>query len=262
MRGVHMREIVGDAVYEKNLPHMQAALSGKPQVFERTLVNPNGLTREGLASYVPSYRDGKIEGVYVFVSDISDIKKAQRAEHIAQERLQVIIDSATEFSIIATDLQGTITLFSAGAEKMLGYTTAEMEHKVTPALIHVPEEAKQRSEELSAEFGRQVTGFDVFVLKATMGINEKREWTYVHKSGKKIPVRLVVTAIVGLDKKIIGFLGIANDISDEKELQRLLIQAKESAEQTSRAKSDFVANMSHEIRTPMNAVLGMSQLLA
>ncbi len=262
MRGVHMREIVGDAVYEKNLPHMQAALSGKPQVFDRTLVNPNGLTREGLASYVPSYRDGKIEGVYVFVSDISDIKKAQRAEHIAQERLQVIIDSATEFSIIATDLQGTITLFSAGAEKMLGYTTAEMEHKVTPALIHVPEEAKQRSEELSAEFGRQVTGFDVFVLKATMGINEKREWTYVHKSGKKIPVRLVVTAIVGLDKKIIGFLGIANDISDEKELQRLLIQAKESAEQTSRAKSDFVANMSHEIRTPMNAVLGMSQLLA
>ncbi|MFZ6819634.1 response regulator [Undibacterium sp. Ji22W] len=260
--GMHVREVVGEALYEKNISYMEAALRGEPQMFERTIVSPNGVSRDSLASYVPSYRDGKIEGVYAFVSDITDIKKAQRAEYIAQERLQAIIDSATEFSIIATDLQGTITLFSAGAEKMLGYSAAEMEHKATPAVIHVLEEVVERGTELSAEYGRDVSGFDAFILKATLGINEKREWTYVHKSGKKIPVRLVVTAIFGLDEKIVGFLGIANDISDEKELQRLLIQAKESAEQTSRAKSDFVANMSHEIRTPMNAVLGMSQLLA
>jgi PAS domain S-box-containing protein len=260
--GMHVREVVGEALYEKNIPYMEAALRGEPQMFERTIVSPNGVNRDSLASYVPSYRDGKIEGVYAFVSDITEIKKAQRAEYIAQERLQAIIDSATEFSIIATDLQGTITLFSVGAEKMLGYAAAEMEHQATPAVIHVLEEVVQRGKELSAEYGRDVAGFDVFILKATLGVNEKREWTYVHKSGKKIPVRLVVNAIYGLDKKIVGFLGIANDISDEKELQRLLIQAKESAEQTSRAKSDFVANMSHEIRTPMNAVLGMSQLLA
>jgi two-component system sensor histidine kinase/response regulator len=260
--GMHVRDVVGDALYEKNIPYMEAALRGEPQMFERTIVSPNGVVRDSLASYVPSFRDGKIEGVYAFVSDITDIKKAQRAEYIAQERLQAVIDSATEFSIIATDLQGMITLFSAGAEKMLGYSAAEMEHKITPAVLHIAEEVMQRGRELSAELGRPVEGFDVFILKATLGIYEKREWTYVHKSGKKIPVRLVVTAIFGLDEKIVGFLGIANNISDEKELQRLLIQAKESAEQTSQAKSNFVANMSHEIRTPMNAVLGMSQLLA
>jgi two-component system sensor histidine kinase/response regulator len=260
--GMHFRDVIGDTLYTQNLPFMEAALRGESQMFERTIIDPSGNARESLTSYVPSYRDGVIDGVYAIISDITGIKTAQRAELVAQAKLQSVIDSATEFSIITTDLNGIISLFSRGAEKMLGYSGVDLLGKKSPALLHLSEEIELRGKELSTEFNRSITGFEVLIAKAKQGINETREWTYVHKSGKKIPVRLVVTAVVDVHKNVTGYLGIANDISDEKELQRLLITAKENAEQMSQAKSDFVANMSHEIRTPMNAVLGMSQLLA
>lgn len=173
-----------------------------------------------------------------------------------------LLDSASEFSIIATDVRCTIKTFSVGAERMLGYHADEMVDQQTPDLIHVRDELVVRGTELSRELGHPVSGIDVIVELARRGQAETREWTYVRKDGARLPVQLTVTAVRNSLNEIVGFLGIAKDISQEKETAKELREAKEHAEVANQTKSDFVANMSHEIRTPMNAVLGITRLLA
>ncbi|CAN5878593.1 hypothetical protein BH11PSE12_BH11PSE12_24860 [soil metagenome] len=262
LKGMHIRDVIGEEKFALNLPFIHAALNGKTQMFERTIVDMQGLKKHSLASYIPDFFEGKVLGYYAFVTDITPLKEAQEAESRAQAKLQSIFEAATEFSMIATDTNGLITLFSLGAERMLGYSADEMLHKQTPAILHLEEEAIARGAVLTAELGYPVTGFNVFVEKARLGKSESGQWTYVAKSGRHIPVNLVVTSIRSATGDIEGFLGVATDISRQNQLQASLISAKELAETATRAKSEFLANMSHEIRTPLNAVLGISLLLS
>jgi PAS domain S-box-containing protein len=178
----------------------------------------------------------------------------------ANMKLQAVLDAATQVSIIATDAEGLITVFNSGAERMLGYSAAEMVGKQTPVFLHLDAETRARGEELSAHFGRPIEGFAVFVEQARQETFEEREWTYVPKDGHQITVSLTVTALRTLGQ-ITGFLGVATDITERRQTQMELLQAKETAEAATRARSEFLANMSHEIRTPMNGILGMTSLL-
>jgi len=180
----------------------------------------------------------------------------------SERKFESLVDSALEFSIIATDLDGVIRVFSTGAERMLGYRADEMVGQQTPAILHLASEVQARAAELKRDKGIEASGFDVFVAMARRGEAERHEWTYVRRDGSRIPVSLVVTAIRDAQAGVVGFLGIAHNIAEQHFLQDSLVKAKELAEAASRAKSDFVANMSHEIRTPMNAVLGITHLLS
>jgi PAS domain S-box-containing protein len=187
---------------------------------------------------------------------------SRSAELLGQtnSRLQAVLDAATLFAIIATDDKGTITLFNAGAERMLGYTAFEMIGRHTPVLIHLPEEVDRRGRELSAALGRTVSGFDVLVAKPLLDGSEEREWTYVRKDGSRLTVHLAVTPIRDGKGVVIGFLGVATDVTERRRAAEALRLAKNVAEAANRAKSEFLANMSHEIRTPMNGILGMTEL--
>ena len=185
----------------------------------------------------------------------------------SKSKLQSILDAATQVSIIAADTQGVIAVFNSGAERMLQYRADEMVGLRTPAIIHDPDECRERSAELSREFGRPIEGNDVFIELARQGRFDEREWTYRRKDGSKLDVMLVVTAVRNPQGAIEGFLGIATDITARKSLERdLRLNNEKLEEQTRRAeeanlaKSEFLANMSHEIRTPMNGVLGMMEL--
>ena len=128
-----------------------------------------------------------------------------------------VIDSASDISIIATNTEGLITLFNKGAEKLLGYSADEMALKQTLDLIHDLDEIYAREIELSEIYQKKITDFDTFIYTARKNLgSERRKWTYVHKSGRRIPVSLTISCILDENEEIIGYLGVAVDISEEE----------------------------------------------
>lgn len=141
--------------------------------------------------------------------------------------LRNVLRSASEVSIIATDPEGVITVFNAGAELMLGYTASEMIGKATPALVHLPEEVEARGRELTQRYGEPIEGFRVFVHEPELRGAETREWTYVRKDGVHLTVSLSVTAMRDESGEINGYLGIAGDITERKAAEERLTQSLE-----------------------------------
>jgi signal transduction histidine kinase/CheY-like chemotaxis protein len=190
--------------------------------------------------------------------------------------LQRAILNSANFSSIATDARGVIQIFNVGAERMLGYTAAEVTNKITPADISDPQEVIARAKLLSTELATPIEpGFDALVFKASRGIEDIYELSYIRKDGSRFPALVSVTALRDLHDAIIGYLliGTDNTLRSRFEAERKILDqalqnsnlalqaAKLTAEKANLAKSDFLSNMSHELRSPLNAILGFAQLI-
>jgi PAS domain S-box-containing protein len=190
--------------------------------------------------------------------------------------LQSAILNSGNFSSIATDERGVIQVFNVGAERMLGFAAADVLNCITPADLFDPLELAQRAELLSREFGTRIEpGFEALVFKASRGIEDTYELTYLRKDGSRLPAVVSVTALHDLQNLNIGYMLIGTDNTARKQVEaeqaRLdralresnaeLQRAKDEAERASQAKSEFLSNMSHELRSPLNAILGFAQLI-
>src|SRR5687768_16802618 len=131
--------------------------------------------------------------------------------------LQSAIFNSANFSSIATDAKGVIQIFNVGAERMLGYSAAEMVNKITPADISDPQEVVARAKALSVELGTSITpGFEALVFKASRGIEDIYELTYIRKDGSRFPAVVSVTALRDAQDAIIGYLLIGTDNTARK----------------------------------------------
>ena len=152
----------------------------------------------------------------------ADVTSRAQAEEVLLKAgaLQKAIFNSANFSSIATDAKGVIQIFNVGAERMLGYAASEVMDKITPADISDPEEVIARAAALSRELETAITpGFEALVFKASRGIEDIYELTYIRKDGSRFPAIVSVTALRDVQNAIIGYLLIGTDNTARKQVE-------------------------------------------
>ena len=189
------------------------AARGIEDIYELTYIRKDG-SRFGAVVSVTALRDEQdaIIGYLLIGTDNTARQQAEEALLKAGALQRAIFNSAN-FSSIATDAKGVIQIFNVGAERMLGYTAAEVMNKITPADISDPQELIARATALSIELGTPITpGFEALVFKASRGIEDIYELTYIRKDGSRFPAVVSVTALRDAQGAIIGYLLIGTEL--------------------------------------------------
>ena len=196
------------------------ASRGIEDIYELTYIRKDGSRFPAVVS-VTALRDAQnaIIGYLLIGTDNTARKRAEEAL-LKASALQSAIFNSANFSSIATDAKGVIQIFNVGAERMLGYAAADVMNKITPADISDPQEVIARAKALSAELATPITpGFEALVFKASRGIEDIYELTYIRKDGSRFPAVVSVTALRDAQNAIIGYLLIGTDNTARKQVE-------------------------------------------
>jgi diguanylate cyclase len=159
----------------------------------------------------------------------ADVTELQQARHDAAEtrqRLQSVVDASDEVAVIATDTDGTITLFNTGAQRLLGYSAEEVVGQRCLDAFHDPDELRAWLQPMADAEGRLPGVFEALSARAD-GQTYSRQWTLLRKDGQPRQVRLSISRMDGADGARIGYVGMALDIT---EILQARAEARLSAE--------------------------------
>jgi PAS domain S-box-containing protein len=207
---------------------------------------------------------GEITRLIGCSNDITEYKKAQQqlqqlnqnlesqVEKRTQELWQVnslqraILDSA-DYAIFSTNLTGIIQTCNPRAERMLGYSAAEMIGKFTPLIFCDRQEIMERAASLSIELGQDIPpGIEVFLTKTRQGILREEEWTTIRKDGSRFPCLLSISALKDVNQQIIGFVGIGKDITQRKVLEERLVYSEKKMRAIFESITDIILTINLE----------------
>jgi len=203
------------------------------------------------------------ENILYFISqiiDITNLKNAEKNLSSALAKNRATMNASTQVAIISTDLNGVITEFNEGAERMLGYEASDLVGRFTPQIIHIEDEVLAEGESIFEEFGEKVEGFEIFIHKAKDGVPYTKEWTLKRKNGSTVPVLLSMTAIIQEDE-ITGYLGIATNISKLKKAEREINSILCITENQNERLQNFSRIVTHNLRSHAGGIFGMLEVL-
>ncbi len=233
VRGATLREVLGDEVYEKNRPFVEAALRGQEQNFERTIQKPDGTTGYLLAQYFPHVVDGVVQG---FVVTATDITRVQEARLLADQVFKV-----SPVAKLVVDERGRMVRWNPAAQRLLGYTEDRLNGLPIEQLV--PADRRARHDMLRRGY---------MAAPAHRAMGAAGAFPLVRADGTVVEVEVDISPVpLGGRPAVIAC--IREVAMSPHALLRLDLAVQ--------ARTAFLAQMSHEMRTPLNAILGMSQLL-
>ncbi|WP_169805890.1 CHASE domain-containing protein [Azohydromonas lata] len=283
LRGQRLSDLMTPAeLREEQRRALERVQQGEPVTpFDSVRLDRSGQRLDVTVSMAP-IRDeqGQVVAVATTLHDIRARKAAQarivelnatleQQVHQRTGELQSILDCAAS-AVVATDLQGRITMFNPAAEAMFRLPAAqalgrsvldfcdprELEHKAQA----MPSDVKAHASALPPAFSEPMHRTDPQPA-VDAGQGPRSDWTYVRADGTRFSGLLAVSVLRDAQGEARGLLSVISDLTERKSMEAALQQRTEQAESVSLAKSAFLAHMSHELRTPMNAILGLAHLL-
>lgn len=222
-----------------------------PFAFAIVATIVNELARQGREQFaeIRQLADDKEKMLQRTVEYAAQLQDSEAKYRASERMFRGVWAAVTEQSVIGTDTEGLIDAWNPGATKLLGPTAAQAEDRMHIFEFHLPDELEAYAKELNYPPGETVLnpGFSALVENARLGRAESREWTYVRSDGTHVPVQLSVTRRVRDDGQTQGYLFVAADVTQAREVARL--------------KDEFVGLISHELRTPLSSILGYLELM-
>jgi len=146
-------------------------------------------------------------------ADVTELQQARQDAAEMRQRLQAMVDASDEVAVIATDTDGIITIFNTGAQRLLGYTAAEVVGTRRLDAFHDPVELQAWLRPLATADGQVPGVFEALSARAE-GQTYSRQWTLLRKDGQRRQVRLSISRMDGANGERIGYVGMAIDITE------------------------------------------------